>query len=214
MWVCLCVFVCVRRLSRNMSVPRRKKPSGSLQAFYTASSNSSNESGHKDAVTMVIQSRNVRELLQTLLKPVRIDAVSFTTSPLQSAVLLASTNGSVISFASSDTTKQDNHSVNNLKMMSLLIRDKWSVDESLANDRSSPVETRYRHKIESEEDGKLFSDIYTYEIEDLHACVAQIPQSELLLLFIAETGYPYGLLKLKMQKALLAFKDMYGYKLG
>ncbi|QLQ80456.1 hypothetical protein HG537_0D04560 [Torulaspora globosa] len=158
---------------------------------------------------MVIQSRNVRELLHTLLKPVHIDAVSFTTSPLQSAVLLASTNGSVISFASSDTTKQDNHSVNNLKMMSLLIRDKWAVDESLVGEQ-----TRYRHKIESQDNENLFSDIYTYEIEDLHACVAQIPQSELLLLFIAETGYPYGLLKLKMQNALLAFKDMYGYKLG
>lgn len=188
-----------------MSVLRRKKPSGSYKPSYKVQKCATQE-------TMVIQSRNVRELLQTLLKPVHIDAVSFKTSPLQSAVLLASTNGSVISFASSD--KQDNHSVNNLKMMSLLIRDKWAVDESLANERSSPAETRYRHKIETEEGEALFSDIYTYEIEDLHACVAQIPQSELLLLFIAETGYPYGLLKLKMQKALLAFKDMYGYKLG
>lgn len=164
--------------------------------------------------TMIIQSRNVRELLQTLLKPVNIDSIQFKTNPLQSAVLLASTNGSVISFANSDDSKQDNHSINNLKMMSLLIRDKWFVDESQTSDQASHSETCYRYKIEPKDGDSLFTDIHTYEIEDLHACVAQIPQSELLLLFIAETGYPYGLLKLKMQKALLAFQDMYGYKLG
>lgn len=164
---------------------------------------------------MIIQSRNVRKVLEALLKPVNIDVISFKTRPLQSAILLASTNGSVISFATSNDTKQDNYSVNNLKMMSLLIRDKWSADESQVTDRSSPGETNYsKYTIESNDNKSISTDIYTYEIEDLHACVAQLPQSELLLLFIADADYPYGLLVLKMQKALHAFKDMYGYKLG
>lgn len=160
---------------------------------------------------MIIQSRNVKLLLDALLKPVNIDTISFTTNPLQSSVLLASTNGSVISFSNSDSASDDTHSVNNLKMMSLLIRDKWSEDQAQLDER--PASNRYNYSLDPQ-DPALLTNIYTYEIEDLHACVAQIPQSDLLLLFIADIGYPYGLLVMKMEKSLLAFKDMYGYKLG
>lgn len=157
---------------------------------------------------MIIQSRNVKTLLDTLLKPVEIEPISFTTNPLQSSVLLASTNGSVISFSNSSSVNGDSHSVNNLKMMSLLIRDKWSEDQAQTDDR--PASNRYKYELDNT---GLNTNIYTYEIEDLHACVAQIPQSDLLLLFIAGASYPYGLLVLKMKKSLLAFQDMYGYKL-
>lgn len=157
---------------------------------------------------MIIQSRNVKTLLDTLLKPVEIKPISFTLNPLQSSVLLASTNGSVISFSNSSSVNGDSHSVNNLKMMSLLIRDKWSEDQAQTDDR--PASNLYKYELNNT---GLNTNIYTYEIEDLHACVAQIPQSDLLLLFIADASYPYGLLVLKMKKSLLAFQDMYGYKL-
>ena len=108
----------------------------------------------------------------------------------------------------SSSVNGDSHSVNNLKMMSLLIRDKWSEDQAQTDDR--PASNRYKYELDNT---GLNTNIYTYEIEDLHACVAQIPQSDLLLLFIAGASYPYGLLVLKMKKSLLAFQDMYGYKL-
>lgn len=173
---------------------------------------------------MIIQSKNVKALLETLLAPVSIDAISFKTNPLQSSILLASSNGSVLSFANSslDTNQNETRSVNNLKMMSLLIRDKWSEDEKENEDQpknvnattNSETNNRYNYEINTEKNETLITTIYTYEIEDLHACVSQVPQSDLLLLFIADASYPYGLLVIKMKKALIAFNDMYGYKLG
>lgn len=173
---------------------------------------------------MIIQSKNVKTLLETLLAPVSIDSIAFKTSPLQSSILLASSNGSVLSFSNSslDTNQNETRSVNNLKMMSLLIRDKWSEDENENEDQpknangsaDSVTNNRYKYEIKTEKGETLTTTIYTYEIEDLHACVSQVPQSDLLLLFIADASYPYGLLAIKMKKALIAFKDMYGYKLG
>lgn len=92
-------------------------------------------------------------------------------------------------------------------MMSLLIRDKWNEDE-----QQELLPARYDYTITVQEEPTT-THIYTYEIEDLHACVAQIPQSDLLLLFIADSNFPYGLLVMKIKGALEAFRDMYGYKL-
>lgn len=164
------------------------------------------------APEMIIQSRNVKALLDELLNPVSIEPISFKTRPLQSSVLLASTNGSMLSFSNSESSDGDSYSVNNLKMMSLLIRDKWSEDQTKPVD--FPATNRYKQELTLPDNTTLSTNIFTYEIEDLHACVAQIPQSDLLLLFIADASYPYGLLALKMKKSLFAFQDMYGYKLG
>lgn len=180
---------------------------------------------HLECATMIIQSGNVKELLETLLKPVSLDYISFKSNALQSSALLAKSNGSVLSFSNSGPTDEI-HVVNNLKMMSLLIRDKWSEDETdkqeqlnTPNGSAHPASSNtndncYKYDLSSKTGETLTTNIYTYEIEDLHACVCQIPQSDLLLLFIADNSFPYGLLALKMQKALEAFSDLYGYKLG
>lgn len=158
---------------------------------------------------MIIQSQNVKALLETTLKPVHIGYLSFDSDPLQSSILLAATNGALLSFAISNSSVPNAmHSTNNLKMMSLLIRDKWSEDE-----QEQRLQSHHFHSIVIDNE-TWTTNIYTYEIEDLHACTAQIPQSELLLLFIADVGFPYGLLVMKMKGALEAFRDMYGYKLA
>ncbi|GAV55900.1 hypothetical protein ZYGR_0AZ00710 [Zygosaccharomyces rouxii] len=158
---------------------------------------------------MIIQSQNVKKVLEATLKPVHIDYLSFDSDPLQSSILLSATNGTVLSYAASQSSaSSEMHSVNNLKMMGLLIRDKWSEDE-----QEQRLQSRYTHSITVDKE-TVTTNIYTYEIEDLHACTAQIPQSGLLLLFIADVAFPYGLLVMKMKGALEAFKDMYGYQLS
>lgn len=158
---------------------------------------------------MIIQSKNVKALLEATTKPVHIQYLSYDSDPLQSSVLLATTNGAILAFATSTpTSPNESHSMNNLKMMSLLIRDKWNEDEE---EQVSP--TRYDYTVTIEKGTTATTHIYTYEIEDLHACVAQIPQSDLLLLFIADADFPYGLLVMKIKGAMEAFRDMYGYKL-
>lgn len=158
---------------------------------------------------MIIQSQNVRKVLEATLKPVHIDYLSFDSSPLQSSILLSATNGAVLSYAAStSSTSNEMHSINNLKMMGLLVRDKWSEDE-----QEQRLQSRYTHSVTLDKETAT-TNIYAYEIEDLHACTAQIPQSSLLLLFIADVEFPYGLLVMKMKGALEAFKDMYGYQLS
>ncbi|CDF91579.1 related to SLM4-Protein with putative role in actin cytoskeleton organization [Zygosaccharomyces bailii ISA1307] len=157
---------------------------------------------------MIIQSKNVKALLHATTKPVHIGYLSYDSEPLQSSVLLAATNGAILSFVTSKpSTPSETHSLNNLKMMSLLIRDKWNEDE-----QQELLRARYDYTITVHEEPTT-THIYTYEIEDLHACVAQIPQSDLLLLFIADSNFAYGLLVMKIKGALEAFRDMYGYKL-
>lgn len=174
---------------------------------------------------MIIQSQNVMDLLQKLLRPVSIDCVSFQSKPLQSAALLSKLNGSVLSFSTSAPTTEI-HSINNLKMMSLLIRDKWAEDELVKQEQvdttnghatwpPSNIKNCYQYETPSTEGGEpLTTNIYTYEIEELHACVCQLPRSDLLLLFIAEASFPFGLLALKMQKAVTPFQGLHGYQLG
>lgn len=77
-------------------------------------------------------------------------------------------------------------------MMALLIKDKWSEDQD-----SSPADA-----------------IHHFELEDLHIALAAIRDSELLVVLIAGSEFPNGLLGLKLQYALPAFHDLEGYKLS
>lgn len=168
----------------------------------------------------MLNSDNIKHVLSNTLEPVSIDSISFNSSVLQSSVLLSSSNGAVLSYVTSNKMNSGinsySHTINNLKMMSLLIKDKWSDDE--ANTEEQTTSSCYNYIIPSENDNsgtedRLNTRIYTYEIEDLHACVAQLPKSDILLLFIAEKQFPYGLLVMKMKNALLSFSSLYGYKL-
>lgn len=157
---------------------------------------------------MMLHSRNIGRILNESLSPVKISSpYNFTSEPLHSALLISSQNGAIISFATSgDTsnTKADvdnSHSINNLKMMSLLLRDKW------AESQQHPETEMECYKCEN---GAV---ILCYEIETLHCCLAQIPQSDLLVCAIGSSKYTYGLLKLKLQVILEAFSGINGYTL-
>ncbi|EJS44805.1 YBR077C [Saccharomyces arboricola H-6] len=161
---------------------------------------------------VMLHSKNVKVFLENTLKPYDLHSVDFKTSSLQSSILLTATNGGIMSFATSNSDVPKNsineiNSVNNLKMMSLLVKDKWSEDEN--NTVEQPTNSCYPVEIES-----FKTKIYTYEMEDLHACVAQIPNSDLLLLFIAESTFPYGLLVIKIERAIRELSDLFGYRLG
>ncbi|SCU89178.1 LAME_0E02476g1_1 [Lachancea meyersii CBS 8951] len=156
----------------------------------------------------MLHGKNIQRLLKETLGAV--STMGSENEPLYSSILLSGINGSIISYANSDGTPTSyNKSGNNLKMMALLIRDKWNEDEQDANARKTA--SCYTCELA---DGSESTHIYTYELEDLHACVAQIPRSDLLLLFVASGKYPYGLEVLKMKSGLKAFSGMYGYKLN
>lgn len=153
----------------------------------------------------MFHSRNVKKLLEKTILPIEtIDGSSYS---IQSTVLLSCKTGSIISYVNSPKNHPTyNNSLNNIRMMALLIKDKWSEDES-------DVEEQNTFSCYHESYDNISTRIYTYELEDLHTCVSQIPDSELLLLFIGESTYPYGLLAMKMKIALRSFTDIYGYKL-
>lgn len=152
----------------------------------------------------MLHSKNIRNVLRNTLSAV--DSLTTTTGNLQSAILLSAVNGSIISYVNGEERLPNyNSSVNNLRMMALLIKDKWSEDEE---ESSMDEDIRYVYNFEGET-----TRIYTYELEDLHTCVAQIPRSDLLLLLIGGSQYPHGLLVLKMKYTLQAFSQMHGYKL-
>ncbi|EDO17029.1 hypothetical protein Kpol_1065p46 [Vanderwaltozyma polyspora DSM 70294] len=166
----------------------------------------------------MLNSDNIRKVLSHTLEPVSIPSISYNSLYLQSSVLLSSSNGGVLSFATlldSTNGNGDPHALNNLKMMGLLIRDKWSEDETAPEEQNTNSCYIYTIPKESDQDvdESQSTRIYTYEIEELHACVAQIPKSDLLLLFIADKQYPYGLLVMKMKNILLSLKSLYGYTL-
>lgn len=162
---------------------------------------------HAPSTIIMLHGKNIHHLLELTLSPVQTVVAEH--EPLFSSLLVSCTNGSIISYANSDTAPTTyNNSSNNLKMMALLVRDKWNEDQQ---DPSAQA-THSCYQCEAE-DGEV-TRVYTYELEDLHACVAQIPRSDLLLLFIASSDYPYGLLVKKMKAALQAFSSMYGYKLN
>ncbi|CEP62831.1 Slm4p LALA0_S06e04830g [Lachancea lanzarotensis] len=158
----------------------------------------------------MLQGKNIQDVLQKTLKAV--STIGSDHGSLYSSILLSGINGSIISYANSDETPSSyNKSGNNLKMMALLIRDKWSEDQS----DQSAQKTSSCYNVELDDGSAAASThIYTYELEDLHACVAQIPRSDLLLLFVAGGEYPYGLEVLKMKFALKSFSSMHDYKLN
>ncbi|SCU83501.1 LAFA_0D03972g1_1 [Lachancea sp. 'fantastica'] len=156
----------------------------------------------------MLQGKNIQDVLQKTLKPV--STIGSDHGPLYSSILLSGINGSIISYANSEETPTSyNKSGNNLKMMALLIRDKWNEDQS--DQSAQKTSSCYAWELDN---GSASTHIYTYELEDLHACVAQIPRSDLLLLFVAGGEYPYGLEVLKMKFALKSFSSMYDYKLN
>ncbi|CAI4055364.1 hypothetical protein SKDZ_02G1810 [Saccharomyces kudriavzevii ZP591] len=161
---------------------------------------------------VMLHSKNVKVFLESTLKPYDLHSVDFKTSSLQSSILITATNGGILSYATSKSDVSKNsineiNSVNNLKMMSLLIKDKWSEDEK--DSAEQITNSCYPVEIDSYK-----TRIYTYEMEDLHACVAQVPNSDLLLLFIADSTFPYGLLAIKIENAMRELTDLFGYRLG
>lgn len=158
----------------------------------------------------MINGKNVKQLLQQSIRSVAIDSINYKSNSLKSSLLISSINGAVISLVSDDTNKIDS-SLNNLKMMSLLSKDKWSEDELNKANQSTKSCYEFNYNVS---DKSYSTRIYTYELEELHACIAQIPDSDLLLLFIADNKYPYGLLVMKMKHLLPAFNDMINYRLG
>lgn len=159
----------------------------------------------------MLNSQKIKELLQHFLKPISLnEPISFKTPPLQSVVLISSINGAIISYANTDETA--NTSVNNLKMICLLCKDRWSEDESNLEEQSTKCCYRYQWQVDN---GKPYETrIYTYEIEELHVVISHIPESDLILLFTAGKDFPYGLMVLKMKNLLQSINNLYGYKLS
>lgn len=158
----------------------------------------------------MLNSKKIKELLQQFLNPISLNnPVSFRTEPLESAVLISSNNGAIVSYANSNDNKT---SLSNLRMMCLLCKDRWSEDEADLEQQATKCCYRYQWQIDN---GKPYETrIYTYEIEELHICVAHIPESDLILLFSSKKDYPYGLMVLKMKHSLKSVQDLYGYKLS
>ncbi|AAS54287.2 AGL204Cp [Eremothecium gossypii ATCC 10895] len=162
----------------------------------------------------MLQSRSIKRLLQQTLEPT---ATPLSTYQLQSTVLLSSKTGSIVSFVSANPAHPTSgDALNNLKMMALLIKEKWSEDEH--DPQAQATKSCYHVTVPARDDAAaaaapLTTRIYTCELEDLHTCVAQIPGSDLLLLFIADSLFPHGMLVLKMKSLLSAFSEVYGYKL-
>lgn len=156
----------------------------------------------------MIDATNVYNVLEQTLGPVSLGDDNTKVS-LQSSVLLSALNGSILSYATnlSSSNDDDINSINNLKMMTLLCKDKWTENE---NDSPEP---HYTFKMVNNNEN-LVTNLYNYEIENLHTCIAQIPNSDLLLLFIANSNFPYGLLSLKMKFTLNSCKNLISYKLG
>lgn len=197
----------------------------------------------------MINSKNVKAILEQTLRPIKLDN-DFETPGLESSALISSLNGSMLSYATATKTENSGNlelnSLNNLKMLSLLSKDKWSEDEqtiatttttaapdlslssssAFSHTDNNTTTTPHHHQQQQQQqlrfcyhynvndDPSHPTRIYTYEIEDLHTCIAQIPQSDLLLLLIADSKFPYGLLVMKMRATLRAFREMFNYKLG
>ncbi|CCK72308.1 Slm4p KNAG_0J02270 [Huiozyma naganishii CBS 8797] len=160
----------------------------------------------------MINSKNLKNLLSNTLAPVELESVPFSTDSLQSAALISVANGAIISYANTAQPGDSVSSLNNLKMMCLLCKDKWSEDEADLQSQSTKCCYRYQWQLDQ---GKPYETrIYTYEIEELRVCLAHLPESDLILVLFATQEYPYGLLVLKLKNCLKSFQNIYGYKLG
>lgn len=156
--------------------------------------------GKMDGQAVMIHSKNTQELLTRVLAGKKLkDGLSI--PELHSVLLLSATTGSMISYSTSLDMK-DNDAVNNLKIMGLLIKDKFVSDENKQCEKGYLV------------DGETQQRIYTYEVEDLHCCGTRLPDSDILFVFLARREFPYGLLVMKMKASLNSFKQLSGYKLG
>ncbi|CCH62263.1 hypothetical protein TBLA_0G03260 [Henningerozyma blattae CBS 6284] len=209
----------------------------------------------------MLHSENIHCVLEQSLSPVNLTTISFHAPPLQTAAILSKENGSILSFVNSsnsndkysnNTSGNNVQSLNNLKMIGLLIKDKWHQDEfqlSAANnnhhevipnniEQSTNNISTHTNTLENSTSNILdnnnnkisinnnnlyeikaaitsnFVRIYNYEVEEWHTCVSQIPSSDLLIVLIGSSSYPYGLLLLKMKEILRICEDLYGYKLG
>ncbi|CAB4256843.1 similar to Saccharomyces cerevisiae YBR077C SLM4 Component of the EGO complex [Maudiozyma barnettii] len=151
----------------------------------------------------MIHEAYIEDLLHQTLKPFATDSQQL---QIQSAILLSTKNGSVLSYSTNLNLLDDSNTTNNetsLKLMTLLCKDKWDENE---NDEPEP---HYIFKWDSYE-----TRIYNYEIENLHAAITKIPNSDLLLLLIADPSFPYGLLTLKMKYLLKSCNSLINYKLN
>ncbi|QEU59303.1 Slm4 [Kluyveromyces lactis] len=137
----------------------------------------------------MLLSENIKELLQETIKPVQLLEGS---TPPQYTSMIITSKGSILWYVNGTTPESYNSSLTNLKMMALLIKDKWCEDQE-----STPADA-----------------IHHFELEDLHIALAKIPDSELLLVLIAGNEFPNGLLGLKLKYVLPAFHDLQGYKLS
>ena len=106
--------------------------------------------------------------------------------------MILTNKGSILWYVNGDTPQTYNSSPTDLRMMALLIKDKWS----------------------DEKDSLPADAIHHFELGDLHIALSRIPESDLLLVFIAGHEFPNGMLGLKMKYALPAFHDLEGYKLS
>lgn len=146
---------------------------------------------------VMIHSKNTQELLERVLAGK--DAGAVDVPELHSALLLSALTGSMISYSTALDMK-NNDAVNNLKIMGLLIKDKFVSDQNKQCAKGYTVGNDQR--------------IYTYEVENLHCCATRLPDSDILFVFLAKKDFPYGLLVLKMKASLNSLKQLSGYKLG
>ncbi|KAG0677224.1 hypothetical protein C6P41_000745 [Kluyveromyces marxianus] len=137
----------------------------------------------------MLLSENIKGLLQETIKDAPL--LEGKTPPIYTSMIITN-RGSILWYVNNKTPETYNSSVTNLKMMALLIKDKWCEDKD-----SVPVDT-----------------IHHFELEDLHIALSRIPDSDLLLVYIAGNEFPNGLLGLKLKYSLEAFRDLHGYRLA
>ncbi|KAL3232179.1 Protein SLM4 [Nakaseomyces bracarensis] len=151
-----------------------------------------------DAQAVMIHSKNTQDLLGRILASKTLSG-GVNVPELHSVLLLSADTGSMISYCTSLDIK-DNDVVNNLKIMGLLIKDKYFSDENKHCEKGYAIsETQ---------------SIYTYEVENLHCCATRLEDSDLLYVFLAQKEFPYGLLVMKMKASLKSLDQLIGYKLG
>ena len=164
----------------------------------------------------MINAAATHSVLQQALQPISLTpgtptATDTPTVALQSCALLSATNGALLLHAGTPAGTlgaSPSAALNNLRMMALLCKDKWDNDteeEEPSQEDTATQPSVYTH---------AGTRIHNYALEGLHAAVARIPGSELLLLCIAPAAFPYGLLARRAAAVLDACAGLRGYSLG
>ena len=151
----------------------------------------------------MIHSRNVQALLDGMLGGCDVLEGTVPVPALHSVALLSADTGSIISFSKQHDLEHgpaEHDSLNNLRIMALLVKDKFSSDEKKSCEKGYDLDGGHR--------------AYTYDVEDLNASVTMIPDSDLLLMLLAHRDFPYGLLNMKLKACVKSFAQLYGYRLG